>query len=77
MRENGVRISGSGNHFVAEPHAAKEVVEIKSVCDRLGNSVYYLKGVMKLGEFVSEVSSDWIETLINTLSFGFRSFILQ
>ena len=38
--------------------AAKDAEQIKSVCDRLGNSVYYLKGVMKLGQFVSEVSSD-------------------
>ena len=57
--------------------AAKEVVEIKSVRDRLGISIDYLEGVMKLGEFISEVSSDWTEILIDTLSFGFRSSILQ
>ena len=57
--------------------AATDAEQIKSVRDRLGISIDYLEGVMKLGEFISEVSSDWTEILIDTLSFGFRSSILQ
>ena len=36
--------------------AATDAEKIKSIRDRLGNSVDYLEGVMKLGEFISEVS---------------------
>ena len=55
--------------------AATDAEQIKSVRDRLGTSVNFLEGVMKLGEFISEVSPVWTEISIDLLSFGFRSFI--
>ena len=36
--------------------AAKEVVEIKSVRDRLGASVTYLEGLLRIGDAVKDVS---------------------
>ena len=55
--------------------AATDAEKIKSIRDRLGNSVDYLEGVMKLGEFISEVSPGWTEYLFYSLTFDFRSFI--
>ena len=37
-------------------HAAEEVVKIKSACDRLGNSVTYLEGLLEIGDLVKDVS---------------------
>ena len=51
--------------------AAKGAEQIKSIRDRLGSSVDYLEGVMKLGELVSEVSLDWTETLIYSFKFKY------
>ena len=53
--------------------AAEEVVEIKSIRDRLGSSVDFMKGIIELSKFVSEVSSGSAEMSIDMLSFDFRS----
>ena len=55
--------------------AATDAEQIKSIHDRLGSSVDYLEGVMKLGEFISEVSLDWLEMSVDLLSFNFHSSI--
>ena len=36
--------------------AVKEVVEIKSACDRLGVSVTYLQGLLEIGDVEKDVS---------------------
>ena len=55
--------------------AAADAKQIKSIHDCLGSSVNYLEGVMNLGKFISEVSPDWIEMLIDLLSFIFHGSI--
>ena len=55
--------------------AATDTEKIKSIHNRLENSVDYLEGVMKLGEFISEVSPGWTESLFYSLTFDLRSFI--
>ena len=37
-------------------HAAKEAVKINNIRDRLGNSVTYLEGLLKIGDVVKDVS---------------------
>ena len=53
--------------------AATDAEQIKSIRDRLGSSVDFLKGIIELSEFVSEVSSGSAEMSIDMLSFDFRS----
>ena len=53
--------------------AATDTEQIKSIRDRLGSSVDFLKGIIELSEFVSEVSSGSAEMSIDMLSFDFRS----
>ena len=37
-------------------HAAKEAVKIESICDRLGDSVTYLEGLLEIGDVEKDVS---------------------
>ena len=53
--------------------AATDAEQIKSIRDRLGSSVDFLKGIIELSKFVSEVSSGSAEMSIDMLSFDFRS----
>ena len=43
-------------HYEQIRHDAKEAVKIKSICDRLGDSVTYLEGLLEIGDVEKDVS---------------------